>query len=72
MLVDLESEWFKLYAKAMLEAEPEVARDYKKSALASIDQRLRLPDVPDAERQAMLAVVRCLSIVDENEPPKNS
>ena len=72
MLVDFQSEWFKLYSKALLESEPRVARELIKSAVCSIDERLCLPDLSNEEREAMLAAVRYLSLINETELPKAS
>ena len=72
MLVDFQLEWFKLYCKALLESEPHTARELIKNAVSSIDERLCLPDLSDEEREAMLAAVRYLSLIDETELPRAS
>lgn len=72
MLVDFQSEWFKLYCKALLASEPENARELIKNAITRIDERLGLPDLGDEQREAMLAAVRYLSLISETELPKAS
>lgn len=72
MLVDFESEWFKLYCKAILESEPDRARVLIRSALNTIDERLLVPDIGQEEREAMLAAMRYLALIDESELPKAS
>jgi hypothetical protein len=72
VLVDLESEWFKLYCKAVLESEPDTARLFVKSAIESIDERLQIPEVSQEEREAMLAAIRYLTLLNECELPKAS
>jgi len=72
VLVDFESEWFKLYCKAVLEGEPQAARELINNAVSSIDERLCLPDLSNQEREAMLAAARYLSLISDTELPKAS
>lgn len=72
MLVDFQSEWFKLYCKAVWESGPETAQVFIKNALQSIDERLQIPDVSQKEREAMLAAMRYLTLLNESELPKAS
>jgi hypothetical protein len=43
-----------------------------KSAIESIDERLQIPEVSQEEREAMLAAIRYLTLLNECELPKAS
>jgi hypothetical protein len=70
--VDFKSAWFKLYHKAVLESNPASARILIREALTTIKERLQSPDLGDEGREAMLAAVRYLTLLDEIELPQAS
>ncbi|HJT71568.1 MAG TPA: hypothetical protein VJ731_15315 [Terriglobales bacterium] len=72
VLVDFNSEWFKLYCDAILASDPEVAHENAKHALACIQTKLLITALSSDERDAMLAARRYLLLMDEIEMPKAS
>lgn len=69
MLIDFNSKWFQTYCRAVLEGDPEIAQIYIDEALSAISQA-GAGQVSDAERQAMQAASRYLSLIKSVELPK--
>lgn len=63
MLLDFKARWFQAYCRAVMEEEPEVARGYIRDAFIEINQRLRAPDLNDAEREALAVASRYLGLI---------
>lgn len=69
MIVDFDSVWFQSYCKAILADTSESARNYIQSAADCIDGRLRDPNTPPEEREALYVALRYLSLIQETELP---
>ena len=72
MIVDFNSVWFQSYCKAILADGAENARNYMQSAVDSIDARLRDPNTPPEEREALYVALRYLNLIQEAELPAAS
>ncbi len=70
MLVDFDSEWFRLYSSAVLASDPAAAHRNVERALTCIGARLLVAN--GEERDALLAARRYLLMLDEIELPRAS
>jgi len=68
VLVSLNSKWRAAYCRALLEGDPCVARIYIQVALASIDDRLRAPEVAEGELESIYNAIHYLKLIKEMEP----
>jgi hypothetical protein len=69
--VNFDSKWFRSYSKVVLETNPSLARVYLGHALDAINEQLtKAPE--EMERQAMLAALRCLDIIERNQQSKET
>ena len=63
MLLDFQARWFQAYCHAIMEDEPEAAHRFLHEAVIEIEQRMRTPDLGDAEREALSVASRYLNLM---------
>ena len=63
MLLDFQARWFQSYCRAIMEDEPNAAHRYLHEAAVEIDQRMRAPDLSDAEREALSVASKNLNLM---------
>jgi hypothetical protein len=67
MLLDFQARGFQAYCRAVMEDESEAAHGYLHDALLEIDQRMRAPDLSDAEREALSVASKYLNLMVKTE-----
>lgn len=67
MLLDFQARWFQAYCRAVMEDEPEAAHRYFHDAVIEINQRMRAPNLSDAEREALSVASKYLNLMLKTE-----
>jgi formate-dependent nitrite reductase cytochrome c552 subunit len=67
---NFDSKWFRSYSRVVLETNPDLARVYLGYAVDAIDEQLTKAEEP--ERQAMLAALRDLQVLQRRTEKKNA
>jgi hypothetical protein len=63
MFWDYKAQWFQSYCRAVMENEPNRARNHIRDAFIEINQRLQAPDLRESEREALVVATRYLNLI---------
>ena len=55
--------WHAAYSRALLEGDPSLVRMHIQLALASINERLRAPEIPESELESLHDAIRYLNLI---------
>jgi hypothetical protein len=63
MLWDHKSQWFQSYCRAVMENNPDTARDCISDAFIAINERMHASELSEPEREALFVATRYLNLI---------